>query len=47
MLTFPNISLLSYIRFTQKTNANAPIHSRGSLEGFANVRLLRQLKFAK
>jgi hypothetical protein len=47
ILTFPNISLLGYIRLTQKTNANAPIHSRGSLKRFANIRLLRQLRFAQ
>jgi hypothetical protein len=47
ILTFPNIGLLGYITFTQKTNANAPIHSWGSLKRFANVRLLRQLRFAQ
>jgi hypothetical protein len=47
MLTFPNISVLGYVRFTQKTNANAHEHSRGSLERFANVRLLRMLRFAQ
>jgi hypothetical protein len=47
ILTLPNISLLGYIRFTQITNANAPILSRGSLERFANVRLLRHLMFVQ
>jgi hypothetical protein len=43
---FPNISLLGYIRFTQKSNADAPTYSKGCLERFS-VRLLRQLRFAQ
>jgi hypothetical protein len=46
ILTFPNISSLGYIRFMQKTKTNAPIPTRCSLERFANVRLLHQLRFA-
>jgi hypothetical protein len=47
ILAFPNISLFGYIRFTQKTNANAPIYSSSSLERFRYVRLLRQFRFAQ
>jgi hypothetical protein len=47
ILTFPNIRFLGYSRFMQKTNANAPIHSRGRLERFLNVRLLHHHRFAQ